>query len=177
MSDHSGPRPDPVAAIVDQWSRRLPSLDASPLLVIGRLQRVAARCDQLLRPPFAEAGLAPGDFDVLAALRRADPPHALSPGGLADTMLVTAGAVTKRVDRLAGAGLVTRGRSEQDGRGRVVSLTPAGRRLADRLIRAHLANEAEILASLAPADQELLGRLLGTLLAAVEPDPSTGPIA
>ena len=33
--------------------------------MIGRLLRIAERCDALLRPPFAEAGLASGDFDAL----------------------------------------------------------------------------------------------------------------
>ena len=161
---------DPVEAIVAQWRERLPSLDASPMLVIARLMRVAERCDVLLRPPFADAGLASGDFDVLAALRRADPPHALTPGELADVVLVTSGAVTKRVDRLESAGLVLRTRSSRDGRGRVVTLTPSGRTLTDRLIRVHMDNERALLAALDAGERKALGRLLGQLLVSVEPD-------
>ena len=166
------PGSDPVEAIVAGWRASLPSLDASPMLVIGRLMRIAERCDVLLRPPFAAAGLAAGDFDVLAALRRTDPPHALTPGELAGAVLVTSGAVTKRVDRLERAGLVLRTRSDRDGRGRVVTLTDSGRTLTDRLIRVHMDNERALLATLDAEEREVLGRLLGRLLVAVEPDPA-----
>lgn len=153
---------------MQQWRARLPSVDASPLLVIGRIDRLASVCDALLRPLFAEAGLAPGDFDVLAALRRSPAPHARSNGDLARATLVTAGAVTKRIDRLVDAALVRRTRDSGDGRGRVLTLTVEGRRLVDRLIRAHLENARAILSGLDDDDRERLGRLLGKLLAAVE---------
>ena len=159
---------DPVEEIVARWALRLPSLDTSPMLVVARLMRIAERCDALLRPPFADAGLASGDFDALAALRRADPPHALTPGALADAMLVTSGAVTKRVDRLEAAGLVVRSLSSRDGRGRVVTLTAQGAALTERLIRVHMENERELLAALDPAELDVLGRLLGRLLVSVE---------
>lgn len=83
-------------------------------------------------------------------------------------MLVTGGAVTKRVDRLASAGLVTRSVSAVDGRARRVTLTARGRKLVDRLIGEHLANEERLLASLDTQDRRLLAGLLGTLLHAAE---------
>ena len=159
---------DAVAAIVEQWRERLPELDTGPLLVLGRIARLASVCDPLLRGPFADAKLAPGDFDVLAALRRSAPPHAMSNGELARTTLVTPGGMTKRIDRLARAGLVTRSRAEQDGRGTVVALTEDGRHLVDDLMRRHMANEAGIIAVLDEREQRELARLLGKLLAAVE---------
>lgn len=161
---------DAVRSIVDAWRSRLPDLDPSPLLILGRIQRLAAVCDPILRPPFAAAGLAPGDFDVLAALRRSAPPHALSNGDLARATLVTPGGVTKRIDRLAAAGLVTRTRDPADARGRVVALTKAGLQLADKLIRVHMANESAILEALNGDEQQLLASLLGKLLASVEAD-------
>jgi DNA-binding MarR family transcriptional regulator len=159
---------DAVRVIVDQWRARLPDLDPSPLLILGRIERLAAVCDPILRPPFAAAELAPGDFDVLAALRRSAPPHALSNGEIARATLVTPGAVTKRIDRLVDAKLVTRTRDPHDARGRVVSLTKHGRRLADKLIRVHMANEAAILQALDTDEQRQLASLLGKLLASVE---------
>lgn len=166
------PDSDAVHAIVDQWRARLPDLDPSPMLVLARIERLAAVCDPILRPPFAAAGLAPGDFDVLAALRRSAPPHALSNGELARATLVTPGAVTKRIDRLAAAGLVTRARAPEDARGRLATLTRAGRRLVDKLIRAHMANEAAILEGLDGSERDQLASLLGKLLASVEAMPS-----
>lgn len=158
---------DAVGTIVEQWRARLPGLDASPLLVLGRIQRLATLCDSLLRAPFAEAHLAPGDFDVLAALRRV-PPHALSNGDLAQATLVTPGAMTKRIDRLTGAGLVTRDRAPEDARGRVVMLTADGERLVDRLMADHMANETTILSTLDREERQHLAGLLGKLLASVE---------
>lgn len=161
---------DPVETIAEQWRELLPGIDASPLLVVGRVQRLTARWDGLLRAPFAAAGLASGDFDVLAALRRGD--RALTPTELAEAMLVTAGAVTKRVDRLLAADLVSRSRSTHDGRGRIVELTAKGRRLTDRLIGEHLTNEAKLLSPLDDEEQQLLATLLSRLVTATEPSPS-----
>lgn len=163
-----GADPDTVAGIVERWRAIRPDLDPTPMLVLGRIQRLWALVDERLRPPFAAAGLANGDFDLLAALRRQDPPHEASPGRLAAAMLVTTGATTKRIDRLERQGHVTRRPSERDGRGRVVALTPSGLRLTDELIALHLANEAAILAPLTPAERNELGRLLGRLATSVE---------
>lgn len=160
--------PDAVERIVGQWRAIRPELDATPLLVIGRLQRLAAELDERLRPPFAAAGLANGDFDLLATLRRQAPSYAASPGELAAAMLVTTGATTKRIDRLEQQGLVTRRASATDGRGRVIKLTAAGRRLVDRLIAVHLANEAAILEPLGAAKRAALADLLAELTTIVE---------
>jgi DNA-binding MarR family transcriptional regulator len=83
--------------------------------------------------------------------------------------MVTTGAVSKRVDRLEKAGLVERRRSDVDGRGRVVRLTPAGRRLFDKAFTAHMANEKRLLEPLTPREAAQLEKLLTTWLAALEP--------
>lgn len=76
--------------------------------------------------------------------------------------MVTTGAMTKRVDRLERAGLVTRRRSETDGRGRVVALTEAGRRLFDEAFTAHMRNEHRLLSVLTPEEASALELLLTT---------------
>src|SRR3954451_16156857 len=91
---------DAVDRIAEQWARERPDLDVGPMLVIGRLHRLADLLHQGLRPGFAEGGLGNGDFDVVAAARRSAPPYRLSPTQLSATTMVTSGAVTKRVDRL-----------------------------------------------------------------------------
>jgi DNA-binding MarR family transcriptional regulator len=159
---------DFVAGITRRWQDIRPDLDATPLLVIGRIDRLASTINEQLRPPFAAAGLAAGDFDLLAALRRQGPPYEASPGALAAAMLVTTGGTTKRIDRLERQGHVTRRPSDVDGRGRVVALTPRGRRLTDELIGVHLANEQRILSALTATQRDQLAELLGVLAAAVE---------
>ncbi|SCG56661.1 MarR family transcriptional regulator [Micromonospora zamorensis] len=158
---------DRITQIVGQWRRERPDLDPSPLLIIGRIQQLAVVLDAALRPPFAAADLGNGEFDVLAALRREGDPYALTAGQLSQRMLVTTGAVTKRVDRLIARGLVSRSVFESDARGRVVALTPAGMTLIDQLIEEHLANEARILRGLTDSDRAALERLLATLTRAV----------
>ena len=154
---------DRIADIVGQWGRERPDLDPTPLLIIGRIQQLAAVLDVALRPPFAAADLGNGDFDVLAALRREGEPYTLTAGQLSQRMLVTTGAVTKRVDRLIARGLVSRSISAADARGRVVGLTSAGVALTDRLIEEHLANEAAILRGLTDSDRRTLERLLAAM--------------
>ncbi len=162
-----------MAAIARRWRKIRPDLDPSPMLVIGRLSRLTALIDAQLRPPFAAAGLANGDFDLLAALRRQGPPLELSAGALAAATLVTTGATTKRIDRLEKQGLVTRRVSSSDGRARIVALTDAGRTTVDQLMAIHLTNEAALLSPLPPASRSQLAHLLGALADIVERPPTT----
>ena len=84
----------------------------------------------------------------------------LTPGELADTTMVTSGAVTKRVDRLEAQGYVTRTVSAGDGRSRTIALTPAGRDLIDDLFPRHVDNERRLLAGLSASERDDLARLL-----------------
>ncbi|MFA6298021.1 MAG: MarR family transcriptional regulator [Nocardioides sp.] len=157
----SGERePDHVGRIMAQWGVERPDLDVSPQGIIGRLHRLAVQLDEELRPVFAAAGLSDGDFDVMAALRRSGAPYELSPGQIADTTMVTSGAVTKRLDRLEGAGLVSRRTSTDDGRARRVRLTERGRALVDETFERHMANERRLVSLLGEADRRELARLL-----------------
>jgi DNA-binding MarR family transcriptional regulator len=151
---------DHVARIQEQWARERPDLDTSAMGNIGRLHRLADALHSELRPVFEKAGLSDGDFDVLAALRRAGDPFALTPGQLAETTMITSGTVTKRVDRLTAAGLVTRERVEHDGRVRRIALTAAGRDLVDEVVGIHFANEERLLAPFSEIERTRLTHLL-----------------
>ncbi|MGO1316105.1 MAG: MarR family winged helix-turn-helix transcriptional regulator [Cellulomonadaceae bacterium] len=160
--------PDRVARIQAEWARERPDLDVRPQGVIGRLHRLAAHLTEEVTAVYRTYGLGEGDFDVLATLRRAGPPFERTPGGLAQSTMVTTGAMTKRIDRLAGAGLVTRRASEHDGRGRVVALTAQGRELIDEAMTSHMRNEHRLLEALAPQDRAALEPILARWLATVE---------
>lgn len=84
-------------------------------------------------------------------------------GELSERTMVSSGAVSKRVDRLEGRGLVERRPSADDGRSRTVVLTPAGRALVDEAMTAHAANEARLLEPLSTRERDQLGRLLARL--------------
>ncbi len=161
---------DGVDRIIAQWAVERPELDPGPMSVIGRIHRVADLLEIALRPPFAAEGLGNGDFDVLASLRRAGAPYRLTAAELTATLLVTSGAVTKRVDRMIAAGLVARTVAEHDGRGRLIELTPRGVEVVDRVVEKHWANEDRLLAPLSTGERDQLAGLLRTLLVSLE-DP------
>jgi DNA-binding MarR family transcriptional regulator len=160
---------DHVARIQAEWARERPDLDVRPQGVIGRLHRLAGHLTEQLCVVYRRYGLGEGEFDVLAALRRAGSPYERAPGELAQFTMVTTGAMTKRLDRLEHDGLVTRRRSTADGRGRVVALTTAGRELIDRAFTEHMANEHRLLAELTAEEATELESLLTRWLARVEP--------
>jgi DNA-binding MarR family transcriptional regulator len=160
---------DHVGRIQAEWHRERPDLDVSPQGVIGRLHRVGVLLSDQLNAVYQRFGLSEGEFDVLAALRRAGDPFERAPGELAAFTMVTTGAMTKRLDRLETAGLVTRRPSAADGRGRVVALTPAGRALIDEAFAAHMRNEHRVLADLSPTEAAQLEELLTAWLARLEP--------
>ncbi|WP_238173962.1 MarR family winged helix-turn-helix transcriptional regulator [Kribbella kalugense] len=159
---------DHVARIQAEWRAERPDVDTGPQGVIGRLHRIANHLTGELTLLYSQYGLSEGEFDVLAALRRAGSPYERAPGEIALHTMVTTGAVTKRVDRLEEAGLVQRRRSADDGRGRVVRLTPAGRRLIDKAFTAHMANEHRLLEPLTAAQQAQLEKLLTAWLEHLE---------
>ena len=163
---------DNVDLIVAQWKVERPDIDATPMEVIGRISRLAADLDPLLAPVFTSRGLGDGEFDVLATLRRSGEPFELSPGELGASMMVTSGAVTKRIDRLERSGLVTRRVSEVDARARLIRLTAEGRRIVDEAVVEHVINEKRLLAGLSAVERETLADLLRKLGESIEALPS-----
>ncbi|WP_238342942.1 MarR family winged helix-turn-helix transcriptional regulator [Nocardioides cynanchi] len=152
--------PDHVDAILAQWARERPDLDASPIGLIGRLHRLADVLNVELRRVFAEEGLGDGDFDVLVTLRRHGAPYELTPGELGASTMVTSSAVTKRIDRLEQGGLVTRTVSASDGRSRRIRLTETGLVLVNRLMARHVANEQRLVSGLTAQERTQLADLL-----------------
>ncbi len=159
---------DHVAQVQQAWARERPDVDVRPQGVIGRLHRLANHLSEQLLLVYQRYGLGEGEFDVLAALRRAGPPFERAPGELASYTMVTTGAMTKRIDRLERDGLVTRRPSTTDRRGRVVALTKAGRKLIDRAFTDHMRNERRLLDLLPPDDAAQLEKLLAAWLACFE---------
>ena len=168
---------DYVDHILDQWRRETPQLDPSPMGVFGRISRAARLLERHIESVFARHNLQGGRFDVLAALRRAGAPHVLSPTNLYNSLLVTSGAMTHRLDRLAADGLIERIPDPNDGRSLLVGLTPAGLATLEAALADHLANEHALIEALDPDEREGLGELLRKLLTALgdtgEPAPAT----
>jgi DNA-binding MarR family transcriptional regulator len=160
---------DGVDVILEQWRRERPDLDPSPIGVIGRISRLARELEQRLEPVYAENGLEPGWYDVLATLRRSGPPYRLRPTDFANTLMLTSSGTTKRLDRLEQAGLIARAPDPGDRRGILIELTAAGRKLVDTASEDHLNNERRLLAALAEAEQGELADLLRKLQLGLPP--------
>ena len=79
-----------------------------------------------------------GGYDVLFQLAEA-PDRRLRMAELADAVLLSRSGVTRLVDRLEVAGMVTRERFESDGRGVVAVLTTKGLDTLREAARTHLA--------------------------------------
>ncbi|HXY43082.1 MAG TPA: MarR family transcriptional regulator [Acidimicrobiales bacterium] len=155
---------DEVDRLVGEWQRERPDVDTSPLEVLSRVSRLARHLDRERRGAFAAHELEQWSFDVLAALRRAGAPYELTPGSLLRRTLVSSGAMTNRLDRLEGAGLLQRSPDPEDRRGVLVRLTPAGKRRVDACLSDLVSRERQLLSPLPPADQELLANLLRRML-------------
>jgi DNA-binding MarR family transcriptional regulator len=146
------------------WSREYPDFDTAsfpPLVRLARLGLLIERFQQEVVAPFE---ISAGDYGVLAALRRAGRPYALKPSNLYVRLHRSSGGMTKTLKKLEEQGLVERSPDPNDGRGSLVSLTPAGLELQDEIFQAFLLASQSLLAPLSKsrlgADDEALRELL-----------------
>ncbi|MCJ2185288.1 MarR family winged helix-turn-helix transcriptional regulator [Novosphingobium beihaiensis] len=157
---------DRAMQAASQWARERPDIDTQAMVLLGRLGEAAHVITRdRLNPLFASFGLQPGEFDVLATLRRSGAPYALTPTDLYEAAMISSGSMTNRLDRLEKAGLAARRPNPADKRGTLVSLTAEGIALIDRAIGAHAANLQSVVAGLDEGEQRELSRLLEKLLA------------
>lgn len=159
---------DHIDAIEAAWRRERPDVDVAPLALFGRIFRTAALANVRLGAGLAGFELQPGWFDLLAALRRAGKPYELNPTQLMRATMLSSGGMTKRLDRLAAAGLVERRPDPDDRRGTLVRLTARGRKTIDAALPVHVANEARLLSGLSAQERLSLDALLRKVLADLE---------
>jgi DNA-binding MarR family transcriptional regulator len=152
-------------AIVAQWRRERPDLDTSGIALLGRLFRASNLADAALAEGLRGHRLRGGWFDILAALRRSGEPFELNPTELMRTTMLSSGGMTKRLDRMAEAGLIERRQDRNDRRGVMVRLTARGRAAIDSALEGHVANEARLLKGLTRAERRALDDLLRKVLA------------
>jgi DNA-binding MarR family transcriptional regulator len=159
---------DPVDQILAQWRRERPDLDVSPMGIIGRVTRLAKHLEHAIQEIFSGFGLTVGEFDVLATLRRSGQPYQLSPTELFNTLMVSSGTMTHRIDRLEQAELVQRIPDLSDRRGTQIMLTDKGFDIIEKAVEAHVVNEHRLLSTLEMSEREALTQLLRKLLVSFE---------
>ena len=105
-------------------------------------------------------------YDVLWELEKAEEGR-LRMHELAERVVITRSNLTRLVDRLESAGLISRQRCAEDGRGAHAALTAAGRAMRKRMWPVYSAQiDASFSSQLTKADGRLLVATFGKLLAA-----------
>ena len=159
---------DKVDTIIEQWNREQPDLDVTSMALIGRFKQITQRLSLEMAKTFTEHGLNAANFDVLATLRRAGPPYALSPNDLIVSTMVTSGTMTNRIDQLIKSGLVERIQNPNDRRSVVVSLTKKGFTIIDQTLKAHVATQNRLTSGLSEDESNKLNDLLRKFLMSLE---------
>lgn len=155
---------DLIDTLMTQWNRERPDLDPQPMAVVGRILRAAAILERRVNEALKPFGLAMWAFDVLVTLRRHGAPYSMTPGELTESTMLSSGAMTNRIDRLEGLGLVERSPAPNDRRSFQITLTEKGKAAADEAIAARFDEAADAVKGLSNRDQKQLSDLLRKLL-------------
>ena len=159
---------DWIDELSQAWQREYPEVDASAPPPLVRLARLGVLIESFQLGVLEPFELTPGDYSVLAALRRAGSPYALNPSQLYSRLRRSSGGMTKMLKRLEQRGLVERAPDPKDGRGSVVSLTENGFAVQDRVFAAFLTASQDVLAPLSSEGRHDTDRALRGVLDAFE---------
>jgi DNA-binding MarR family transcriptional regulator len=166
---------DHIDWIIEGWHKERPDLDIAPIAIINRLERLQAFLRPEVATVFERFGLTAPSFAVIATLRRAGKPYQLSQRALMDSLQLTGGTISVRIDRLERDGIVERAHDPHDQRGVLVRLTETGKYLFDQVASLHLANEDRLLSALNTEQREQLAALLRILLLSFDRIDSEDP--
>jgi DNA-binding MarR family transcriptional regulator len=140
---------DEVDRLADHWVAEGMAAEAIARLELSkRVSRLALRHEQAMKTELAELGLTYAEFDVLAALRRANSP--LRPSELTRSLFLTSGGTSNVLQRLTAAGYVAREANAEDARGRWVRLTPGGEAITDKAMVVSARVHEDLMAGVPP---------------------------
>ncbi|AYN34439.1 MULTISPECIES: MarR family winged helix-turn-helix transcriptional regulator [Streptomyces] len=164
-----------LEAQIAAYQREFHDLDPQVEKIVSALSRLNRRMNVAYGRQTATLGMSNAEWEVLKALVLSGAPYQLGPSELAKRLGLTPAAMTHRIDRMVGEGLVTRERDESN-RVRVnIELTVEGREKWLEAMRLATVFEEELLQDLSSEDRTALGEVLTRLLKRVEhaqPDAS-----
>lgn len=174
VSIHSNPRAqfnpygeELIDRIVAEWGEVVPEQDAAAREIAAVLSRIAVLFQMDSERVLTGYRLSNTEFHLLGGLRRVGAPYRLSPSELSPRYVpVTSGGLTGVISRLERRGLVRRREDPFDGRGVLVELTDAGRRLIEEVMKALARREALMIVGLKPAERRQAAQLLRSILRA-----------
>jgi DNA-binding MarR family transcriptional regulator len=155
---------DRAEEISQAWQREQPGLPVDSIGILTRIKQAAKLLADERRRALAKADMDAATLDLLSTLRRSGPPYRLTTRELTTRCLITAGAVTQRVDRAQSEHLVRRLAPQPGTRTVSVELTPKGHRAVENAVDGLLTYEQGIIEVLTPPEQQELARLMATLL-------------
>jgi DNA-binding MarR family transcriptional regulator len=159
---------DGLDRVVQQWSKEKPQLDTDAMQLIGRLMRLSKHFESQIALCHKSYGLKPGEFDVLATLLRSGGNYCLTPSQLINSMVLTSGAMTNRLDKLEIKGLIQRVHSKQDRRSVSVALSEIGILLISEVIEEHVKVQLQLVASMSESEKPVMNDMLKTWLGQFE---------
>lgn len=159
--------PDAIDRMLAAWRTARPDLDPSPLEVVGRVIVLAQHLERSVELALERHGITLGEFDILATLRRHGPKGGLIPSQLLESVMLSSGGMTARLDRLARLGLVYRKADKDDRRKVLIELTAKGRRVIDAATKTRFQEAAAALPPLTGLEMKLFVGLLRRWLAQV----------
>jgi DNA-binding MarR family transcriptional regulator len=159
--------PDVIDRMLTAWEKARPDLDPSPLEVVGRVIVLAQHLERSVELALEKHHLTLGEFDILATLRRHGPKGGLTPSQLLESVMLSSGGMTARLDRLADASLIYRKADKIDRRKVMIELTAKGRRVIDAAAKTRFREAAESLPPLNERETRDLAEYLRRWLAQV----------
>lgn len=158
---------DVVDRLLEQWRAARPDLDSSPLEVVGRVIVLAQHLERGVESALEKHNLSLGQFDILATLRRHGKKGGLTPTQLLESVVLSSGGMTARLDALAQAGYIYRKPNPADRRMVVIELTAKGRRAIDSATKTRFKEAQTSLPPLSATEMTTLTGLLRRWLAQV----------
>lgn len=158
---------------LEVWKREIPALDVTTEGIVERLQVLARYFDRSMDDTLAEFGLERRAYWLIGNLRYPGPPYRRTPGELAESMHLSSGAMTNRLDRLEALGLIRRLPDPSDRRGTLIEPTEAGHAAWERCTGAQARREALIASALSDHEKGTLHDLLRRLMRAFPPEYET----
>ncbi|UYQ63060.1 MarR family winged helix-turn-helix transcriptional regulator [Streptomyces peucetius] len=171
----SGPHEPSLDEQIAAYQREFGDLDPQVEKVVSALGRLNRRMNVAYGRQVADLGISNTEWEVLKTLVLSGAPYRMGPGELAKRLGLTPAAMTHRIDRMAGEGLVTRDRDESNRVRVIVELTDEGRTKWLEAMRMATNFEEDLLQDLSGDERSLLGELLIRVLRRVEHDqPDAG---
>jgi DNA-binding MarR family transcriptional regulator len=159
---------DRIDKINQQWAVERPDLPTRSLGVLNRIIVLERYLNRAFARTLEDVGLTVWEFDVLATLRRNGPPFSLSAGELSRAVMLSAGAMTNRIDRLAERHLVSRRPHAESRRSITVALSKKGAALVDTALTERALLADRLTNALSANDIDKTTSLLRSLLTSFE---------